>query len=165
MIYVNSSSCKGCGECVPVCPTGAIRLENDVAVVEQTGCTQCQACLAACPEGAIFSVTEPVANADLPAERRVPETIRVQLPQPVQELAPETRPASWGAKVLGAAAGALVAFGRELPRIVPALLDALDQHSRQSSTSAVTRGSASQAAGNGRGGRGRRRHRHRQRGR
>lgn len=46
--------CKGCGECVSVCPTGAISLEEDRALINRSLCIGCASCLAACANMAIF---------------------------------------------------------------------------------------------------------------
>ena len=81
MMYVDETRCTGCGECVEVCPTDAIRLERGMAVIDQAECTECEVCLGACPEGAILSVSEPVAEeAGLPAVRPAPEVIRIRVP-------------------------------------------------------------------------------------
>lgn len=42
--------CFGLGTCVSVCPTGAIRLEEGVAVVQPEDCISCRQCVAACPQ-------------------------------------------------------------------------------------------------------------------
>ncbi len=44
--------CTGCGECVPSCPFGAIRVEGGVARIGAS-CALCGACVDACPTGAI----------------------------------------------------------------------------------------------------------------
>jgi caffeyl-CoA reductase-Etf complex subunit CarE len=47
-----SSTCIGCGKCVPVCPFGAITLENKLAIIN-SACTLCGACVPICPVNAI----------------------------------------------------------------------------------------------------------------
>jgi len=44
--------CTGCGICTETCIAGAIRLENDRAVIDDS-CKGCGHCVAACPEGAV----------------------------------------------------------------------------------------------------------------
>ena len=58
MLYVDSS-CTGCGHCVEVCPVGAIRIDEDAAVIDQNLCDECGACIEACKEGAIQEVSTP----------------------------------------------------------------------------------------------------------
>ena len=45
--------CYGFGSCVQACAFGAIRVENGVAIVDQTKCTGCGQCVKACPMGLI----------------------------------------------------------------------------------------------------------------
>lgn len=128
MIYVDEARCTGCGECAEVCPTVAIRLEKGVAVVDQAQCTECEVCLEVCPEGAILSVSEPLAEkAGLPAVRPKPEVISIRVPQTAVVPASEVAPVPWRVRVLPAVGAALAYVGRELPRIVPVVLDALER--------------------------------------
>lgn len=48
---VDESLCSRCGECVLVCPTGAIDRENPVSTSKEL-CIRCCACVKACPNGA-----------------------------------------------------------------------------------------------------------------
>lgn len=41
--------CIGCGMCEKVCPSGAIRLVNNLPVFDYSKCTQCRACANKCP--------------------------------------------------------------------------------------------------------------------
>jgi heterodisulfide reductase subunit A len=50
---VDGAACTGCGDCVAVCPFGAIALTQGVALVDGAGCKGCGACAPACPEDAI----------------------------------------------------------------------------------------------------------------
>ncbi len=171
MIYVDETRCTGCGECVEVCPTDAIRLERGVAVVDQAECTECEVCLGACPEGAILSVSEPVAEeAGLPAVRPAPEVIRIRVP-PLAPLgaglaerrASEVATVPWRTRVLPVVGAALAFVGRELPRIVPAVLDALERRATRQPEVPARDSTEPISAGRGRGGRGGRRHRQRRR--
>ncbi|GIL09319.1 MAG: hypothetical protein BroJett033_8300 [Chloroflexota bacterium] len=54
MPQINLQICTGCGDCVTVCPTGALELRADKAVVTQPLlCTYCSACEDVCPVSAI----------------------------------------------------------------------------------------------------------------
>lgn len=48
--------CLGYGTCVKVCPFGAIKVENGVAVVEYEKCVGCGLCVNACPKQIIHLV-------------------------------------------------------------------------------------------------------------
>jgi NAD-dependent dihydropyrimidine dehydrogenase PreA subunit len=52
MYIVNQDTCTGCGTCIDVCPTEAIKIESDKAVITWE-CMDCGACPRVCPEGAI----------------------------------------------------------------------------------------------------------------
>lgn len=41
--------CSHCGQCVPVCPSGALKTENGFTVWDSRLCVQCDACIKACP--------------------------------------------------------------------------------------------------------------------
>lgn len=45
--------CLGLGSCVKVCPQGAIRIENGIAVVNANKCVGCGLCSKTCPKGII----------------------------------------------------------------------------------------------------------------
>jgi ferredoxin len=53
MITVSQADCLGCGECVEVCPQGAIRLAAGHIEIDQTRCNDCGLCIDACPNGAL----------------------------------------------------------------------------------------------------------------
>ncbi len=52
--------CLGLGDCVRACPFGAIRIEDGVAVVDQTACTGCGQCFSKCPKQLIKVTLENV---------------------------------------------------------------------------------------------------------
>ena len=117
MVYVNEALCTGCGECVDVCPSGAIHLMNGVAQIESRLCQECLVCLSACRSGAIL-VQEP---------NEAKKSITVRPPAPV------SKPVSSGSKVWPMI-GAVFAFvGQEIaPRAIRALLDAWDRRQARS---------------------------------
>jgi ferredoxin len=46
--------CTGCGQCIAVCPTGALaQVDDKAALVFPDLCTYCAACEDVCPVGAI----------------------------------------------------------------------------------------------------------------
>jgi len=50
---VNKEECTGCEECVEECPTEAIKIVDDVAVIDADECSECGACVDTCPAEAI----------------------------------------------------------------------------------------------------------------
>ncbi|HEC68887.1 MAG TPA: electron transfer flavoprotein subunit alpha [Candidatus Omnitrophica bacterium] len=54
MIKVIKDKCVGCGLCVKVCPSSAIKIVDKLAVVDLDKCNLCSACLAACKFEAIL---------------------------------------------------------------------------------------------------------------
>jgi pyruvate formate lyase activating enzyme len=46
--------CTSCGQCLDVCPEGAIRLQLDKPVVDFQMCNSCGQCISACPTHALF---------------------------------------------------------------------------------------------------------------
>jgi len=50
---VNAEDCTACESCIEVCPTEAIELKDDIAVVDEDVCSDCAVCEDACPTSAI----------------------------------------------------------------------------------------------------------------
>jgi len=48
--------CIACGACVKVCEPGAIRIENNLAIIDYEKCTNCGACVEVCPTKSIVKV-------------------------------------------------------------------------------------------------------------
>jgi ferredoxin len=121
MVIVNSTICNGCGECVAVCPNGAIILQHDLALIDQELCQGCEICRDACPQGAIL-VDE---NAQYGREViQVPSVAPAEIAAvPEQSLHTPLQDA-----VLPAIGSTLLWTGREiLPRLANLALDYLDQ--------------------------------------
>lgn len=63
VVKIDEEKCTGCGECVPACAEGAIRIVDGVAkLVADHLCDGLGACLGECPEGAI-SIEQREADA------------------------------------------------------------------------------------------------------
>lgn len=52
-LVVDGKKCRASGECIKVCPQGAISLVNGVAVIDQDLCDFDGICIPACPHQAI----------------------------------------------------------------------------------------------------------------
>jgi len=52
MFKIDYSKCTLCGECIPVCPYNALKIEKERLIVTEA-CTLCGACLDICPENAL----------------------------------------------------------------------------------------------------------------
>ena len=50
---VRPRDCVGCGDCVSMCPAGAINLDSGTAVIDRARCTSCLCCHEACVAGAV----------------------------------------------------------------------------------------------------------------
>jgi NAD-dependent dihydropyrimidine dehydrogenase PreA subunit len=49
---VDKEKCIGCGACVDTCPTQAIEMQDEKAIISDE-CVDCGACVGACPVEAI----------------------------------------------------------------------------------------------------------------
>lgn len=57
-IYIDPTSCSGCGDCVDVCPKDCIEGKNGyIHMIDDFDCTKCGCCVDACEEGAIKQST------------------------------------------------------------------------------------------------------------
>ncbi len=52
MLWYFPNQCLKCGDCVPVCPEGALELEDEI-VINRKKCTLCGHCTETCPTGAL----------------------------------------------------------------------------------------------------------------
>jgi len=50
---VDSEKCTGCESCVDECPSEAISMVDDKAVIDADACVDCGACVEVCPAEAI----------------------------------------------------------------------------------------------------------------
>ena len=49
-------SCIGCGICQKTCTAGAIRVQENCAVIDETYCLSCGMCSVKCPRHAIYDL-------------------------------------------------------------------------------------------------------------
>lgn len=52
-VTINKDTCIGCGACTGVCPVGALSMDGDKSVCDESVCIDCGACVATCPVEAI----------------------------------------------------------------------------------------------------------------
>ena len=59
---IDQNRCVGCGECLRVCPAGAITIANKKASIDKQKCIRCFCCQEFCPQGVIEVHRPPVAR-------------------------------------------------------------------------------------------------------
>lgn len=57
-LEVGTDVCFGCTHCMIKCPTGAIRILKEKAVIRKEWCVDCAECMHACPVNAIYVVQD-----------------------------------------------------------------------------------------------------------
>jgi len=76
MPWVKTEMCTGCGTCVEECPTNAMSLQGDVAVINDQECIRCGRCHDICPEEAVRHDSERIPqmiDANMQWARRLME--------------------------------------------------------------------------------------------
>ena len=66
------NACIGCKKCEKVCPSGAVAVTDNLAVIDYTKCTHCGLCAAECPTGCLKKVFFP----DIPEDCDCKELIK-----------------------------------------------------------------------------------------
>jgi Fe-S-cluster-containing hydrogenase component 2 len=122
VILINYEDCNGCGECVAICPTNAIILQNGKAHVDTVICEECQACIDSCPQGAILH------RDSVPV---VGEVIKISEPDSREVVLAEPKGSLIQNAGLPVLSSILLWTGREvLPRLADMALGYLDRRIR-----------------------------------
>lgn len=116
MFEIDLDKCNGCGVCLDVCPTGAISMANDKAIIDQDRCQGCETCIGICLQRAIGWSPYPI----IPVYHTDPVVVKVKN-LPVQALPPKGR-ATWIKPVLGYVGTEII------PRLLDSLTTTLSQH-------------------------------------
>ncbi|MFC1675152.1 ATP-binding protein [Candidatus Omnitrophota bacterium] len=83
IIKIDEAKCDGCGECIPNCPEGALKIiDGKARLISDLSCDGLGACIGYCPEGAI---TIEEREAEPYNERKVMETIVKQGKNTIEE--------------------------------------------------------------------------------
>ncbi len=81
IVRIDEDKCNGCGECLPGCHEGAIRLEGGKArLVDERMCDGLGACLGSCPQGAITIERRDAAEFDEASAHRPAEAVEAGCP-------------------------------------------------------------------------------------
>lgn len=63
-VYLDVEKCNGCTTCLRHCPTEAIRIRNNHAVIDQERCIDCGECIRVCPNKAKKALSNPLSDMD-----------------------------------------------------------------------------------------------------
>jgi Fe-S-cluster-containing hydrogenase component 2 len=69
-VTIDITKCTGCGTCAGICPQRAIRVLNNLAMVDRGLCVECGRCVSVCPSGAIV-LESPVRLVPLKSSDRI----------------------------------------------------------------------------------------------
>ena len=57
-VFLDREKCNGCTTCLRHCPTEAIRIRDNHAVIDEQRCIDCGECIRVCPHHAKYAVSE-----------------------------------------------------------------------------------------------------------
>ena len=60
-VRLDASKCMGCTICLKHCPTEAIRIRNNRAMILSERCIDCGECIRICPHHAKKAITDPIS--------------------------------------------------------------------------------------------------------
>ncbi len=63
-VYLDVEKCNGCTTCLKHCPTEAIRIRDNHAVINQERCIDCGECIRVCPHSAKKAVCDKLSDMD-----------------------------------------------------------------------------------------------------
>ncbi|MBO5321143.1 MAG: 4Fe-4S binding protein [Clostridia bacterium] len=63
-VYLDVDKCNGCTTCLKHCPTEAIRIRDNHAVINQERCIDCGECIRVCPHSAKKAVCDKLSDMD-----------------------------------------------------------------------------------------------------
>ncbi len=63
-VYLDIEKCNGCTTCLKHCPTEAIRIRDNHAVINQERCIDCGECIRVCPHSAKKAVCDKLSDMD-----------------------------------------------------------------------------------------------------
>ena len=63
-VYLDIDKCNGCTTCLKHCPTEAIRIRDNHAVINQERCIDCGECIRVCPHSAKKAVCDKLSDMD-----------------------------------------------------------------------------------------------------
>ena len=145
-VWLDSALCTGCGACIEVCPTGALRMVEGHVQVDEALCTGCATCINICPVSALKPVLE------------------IDVRQPEEQIAPMAKQSMMTTPKKSVLATVLAAGTQLLIQVAPVALQVVSQLLEKPRTASTGLGRTSRSNSTPSGGGGRQ-FRHRQRGR
>ncbi|MGD2294585.1 MAG: 4Fe-4S binding protein [Candidatus Aminicenantes bacterium] len=81
-LFIDEEKCTGCDICVPICPSQALSVIQNKAVIDFNKCTECLLCMDECPTNAIYQVLDDKEESMIPREEFTPEPAAPNVPRP-----------------------------------------------------------------------------------
>ncbi len=80
-LFIDEKECTGCDICVPICPSQAISIINNKAVIDHNKCKECLLCMDECPANAIYQILDK-EDSVTQREDLIPKSVTSAAPQP-----------------------------------------------------------------------------------